>query len=640
MKLGIRHRIILVAVAPAVLVALLVTAVLVFGQWQNALDAQYRRIGALARQVSAIAEYNLFAGNTSGLYRQLELALTEPDIVAAAILDNNNMVIASTVAMTNLPEPGAIHTDFTPPHFDFEASAKWHSQLIRTTQIGEYDLFSLPETTQPLIGKLLLKVSTTSLRERLLKDALQAGLLALIILILAVALALGLARRLVLTLSEIRSVVEAIARNRQRRHVHYTGTDELGQLATDINTMADTVTQTQDELVRRINEATASLRAERDTAAQAAESRSRFFAAASHDLRQPAQALGLFISQLERSGRNSPLLPMIQQLARTIRSMQTMLDVLLDYSRLSGGVYRTDKRPVRSLGLVAPLADQFRPVAAEKQLALRVRVADCWLHTDPALLKRILLNLIGNALRYTTQGGVLIACRHRGSHALIEVWDTGSGIPTDQLPHIFEELVQLGNPERDSTKGLGLGLAIVRRTADLLGHALSVYSRVGRGSCFRLTIPLTAAPPLHEELLQSSRHWLLLIGLDPDPLSQITDWGHPVTLVANSHAALAQLSHHGCPALLVIETRGDLAATQASLDQLDSAAGTALPALLIHPGPASATPLARHRTLLSRPFRPARLRALIDHHLMVDQSDEEAATESGPSSANKLSGAD
>jgi len=615
MKLGIRHRIILVAVAPAILVTLLVTGVLMLSQWQGALDAQYRRIGALARQISAVAEFNLFAGNVGGLRRQLDLALAEPDISAAAFLDPQGAVIASTLPAASLPGPDDIIQGFSPPRFDLDDSRHWHSEPIRSTQTGDYDLFATPEGAQPIIGRLLIEVSTAGLRERVARDALSAGGLALLVLMIALALAAGLARGLVLTLGEIRSVVEGIARNRQRRHVMHTGPDELGQLAADINTMADVVTQTQDELVRRINDATQSLREERDAAAMAAESRSRFFAAASHDLRQPAQALGLFVTRLERDARNSTLLPRIRQLALSVKTLQAMLDELLDYSRLSGGVYRTEARPVQAAGLIDTLVEEFRAAAAERHLDLRARVTDCWLQTDPVLLKRLLINLVSNALRYTDHGGVLIACRAHRSHALIEVWDTGIGIPDDQIAHVFEELVQLGNPERDPGKGLGLGLSIVRRTADLLCHPLIVHSRVGRGSCFRLTVPLAEPPAAVQEALWPSERRLLLLGLPKPTINQIEDWEFQVTRADDTREALPQLARHGFPALVVADTKGNLAKLLVMLDAIDAAAGEALPTLILHEGPVPVSGLPPHRTLLSRPFRPARLRALLDHQL-------------------------
>lgn len=628
--LGIRNRILLAALAPAVLVALLVTGVLVIGQWQNAIESQHGRIAAMARQIAAIAEFNLFAGNINGLQRQLELTQSEPDILAAAFLSPEGTVIASTVPVSAIPEADQIYAGFTPPEIQYSHTPHWYAQPIRSTQTGESDLFSLPIQDAPLIGQLIVQISTTSVQIQVRHYALQAIAIALGTLVLGILLALGLARGLIVTLGEISAVVESIGRNRTHHRALHTGPDELGQLAQGINSMADAVAQTQDDLVRRINEATLSLREERDAAAQAAESRSRFFAAASHDLRQPAHALGLFVTRLERDARHSPLLPRIEQLADSIKSLQQMLDELLDYSRLSGGVYRTSPHPVRASDVITALVEEFDPIARSKQLALRQHIADCWLLTDPSLLNRILINLISNALRYTQRGGVLIACRWGATHARIEVWDTGIGIPADQQSAIFEELVQLGNPERDPAKGLGLGLAIVRRTADLLDHPLSLRSRMGHGSCFRLTIPFAIAPVTPPRNADIEENWLLLLTVDEITRDQVEAWELSFICAPDINIALALIANLGVPALVIADTTGlaDLAACRTALDRLDAAAGQALPALLIHPGPTPNLPLDAPRRLLPRPYRPSRLRALIDH--LLDEADDADKTASPP----------
>ncbi|MDP1525374.1 MAG: HAMP domain-containing sensor histidine kinase [Rhodocyclaceae bacterium] len=628
--LGIRDRILLAAFAPAVLVALLVTGEMVISQRQSALESQHRRIAAMARQVATIAEFNLFAGNIGGLQRQLELAVNEPDILAAAFLTPEGTVITSTVPVSSIPDADQIYAGFETPATPYGMQSHWHAQPIHSTQTGEFDLFSMPEQDAPLLGQLIVQISTDSVQAQVRRDALRAIGIAMGILILGILLALGLARGLIITLGEISTVVESIGRNRPRRRALHTGPDELGLLAQGINSMADAVAQTQDDLVHRINEATTSLRAERDAAAQAAESRSRFFAAASHDLRQPAHALGLFVTRLERDARHSPLLPHIEQLAHTVKSLQQMLDELLDYSRLSGGVFRTSRRPIRASDVITALAEEFDSIAHAKHLALRQRVTDCWLLTDPSLLNRILINLVSNALRYTQQGGVLIACRRGATHARIEVWDTGIGIAEDQQTEVFEELVQLGNPERDPSKGLGLGLAIVRRTADLLGHPLSLRSRVGHGSCFSLTIPLAIAPAALAKTFDVEQNWILLLATDAATNDQIDDWGLSPTLAPSIDTALALIAHLGTPTLIITDSQGDLTQCLAALDRLDTAAGQPLPALLIHPGPVPDTTPGSLRRLLPRPYRPARLRALIDH--LLNEMNEGGETASLPAS--------
>lgn len=635
--LSIHHRILIAAIAPAVLVALIVSGVLIAGQWQAALDAQERRIAALAGQLATLIEFNLFSGNIGIIERQLQLALNEPDVLAAATLSPAGVPLASTLPMQQLPPLAQAMAGFGKEHFQLQHQSHWHALPVRATQTSETDLFVTAEQPAPLLGYLLLQVSSVKLLEQVKTDALQALAFAAGVLGFGILLALGLARGLIVTLEEIGAVVAAITGRRKFFPVVHVGQDELGRLATGINLMADTVTQTQDDLRRRIAEATQSLREERDAAALAAESRSRFFAAASHDLRQPLQALGLFANRLLRDARHSTLLPRIQQLDASVTSLQQMLDALLDYSRLTGGVFRIERRAVHAVSLIDALLEEFQPAAAEAGLALRQRVpADLWFDTDPALLRRILINLLGNALRYTERGGVLIACRRVAlplaqeawqtpqtlqmpqtlqTLVRLEVWDSGRGIPDEQQSIIFDELVQLNNPERDPAKGLGLGLAIVRRTADLLCHPLELCSRVGHGTRFRLTLPGADAPPEAPDTMHQADAWLLLLATDDTTTAQIAHWGYPLLLARSEAEALAMIRAHeqGAPALVVCDSGTDLHTGDAWLNAIDAASGRAVAAIVIHSGAAEAPADASARIRLCRPFRPARLRALLDH---------------------------
>lgn len=628
--LGIRHRILLAALAPTALVAFLVSGILLAGQVEQAEIDQHRRLQAVARQIASGAEYNIFVGNTAGLQAQLETATQEPDVVAAAIFDPHGTILASTVPIHDLPASDRIHAGFEPPG-EREQLRHWHGIPIQSTRFGEQDLFSLPAVSTPPLGRLLLQVSNESLRGETRRLLLTAGATSALMLLFGILLAMALSRDLIRMLLRIRQVVDQVGHGICGERVGGAGPDELGQLAQGINRMADRVEMTQADLAAQVGQATTALRKERDEAEQAARSRSRFFASASHDLRQPAQALGLFVTRLERDARRSTLLPRIRQLAQSVRTLQGLLDTLLDYSRLSGQVYRTENRPVRAATVIAAVHAEYQAAAVEKKLELRQHVANCWLMTDAALLHRILLNLVSNALRHTRSGGVLLACRHGTTHAHIEVWDTGPGIPPDQQSAIFEELVQLDNPERDASKGLGLGLAIVRRTATLLNHAVRVRSRVGHGSCFSVTIPLARAPTdLYPDGLSpaAAEAEILVFGkagrAQVELIALVESWGQATRFAPTVADALDGIAITGAPELVILETGDKLQDALDTLDALDHAAGRPLPALLIHPGPLSLPELRSPlRRLLSRPFRPARLRALIDHLLNpVDETDD------------------
>lgn len=631
-SLGIRGRILLAALAPATLVALLVSGMLVATQVEQSRVDQHRRLSAVARQLSSMAEFSIFSGDTGGLQRLLDSALTEPDVVGAAFLDPDGKVLASTLPTRELPPPEEVYAGFAPP-LNFQHIEHWHVQPIRPVNYGEADLFSDPaKPAPPLLGQLLIKVSTASLRDEIRNYAFKAAAISALILLFGVLLALALSRGLIRTLTDVGRAVAGISRGHNDLRVAPAGTDELGQLAAGINEMASAVAQTQDELALRIAKATATLRRERDAAEAAVQARSRFFAAVSHDLRQPLQALGLFVGRLECDAGTSPpslLLPRVHKIAQTVQGLQELLDTLLDYSRLDGKVYQVARRPVRASAVINHLLDDFAEAALAKHLTLRTRVTDCWLMTDPGLLHRILLNLLSNAVRHTQSGGILVACRVGATEARIEVWDTGPGIPAAAHDVIFEELVQLDNPERDPAKGLGLGLAIVRRMADLLEHPVHLCSRVGHGSRFGITLPLAPAPSTDEELdapaddpLNGAR--ILLMSESPteqvELFAQLAGWGCAVSFVSTARAAAEWVASHGSPDLLVWNAADGAAGAAMACTLIDGlgSADHPLPSLIIASGPVpaqAAHPGAAPRLLLPRPFRPARLRALLTHLL-------------------------
>lgn len=231
-----------------------------------------------------------------------------------------------------------------------------------------------------------------------------------------------------------------------------------------------------------------------DVARQASEEKTRFLAAASHDLRQPLHALALFAAVIERQRAPDDPSDHTAQLGGLVRQLGQSLDTMLDVARLDAGI--VDKR-VASTALQPVFESLNRihsPQASDKGLELRIRPTGLFVETDRVHLERILSNLIGNAIRYTAEGAVLVVARQRGEQVWVDVWDSGVGIPEDQIERVFEAYYQLGNPGRDRAQGLGIGLAIVRRLCDLLGHRLDVCSVPGRGSRFRLVLIRAHAP--------------------------------------------------------------------------------------------------------------------------------------------------
>ncbi|MBI3369164.1 MAG: hybrid sensor histidine kinase/response regulator [Burkholderiales bacterium] len=220
--------------------------------------------------------------------------------------------------------------------------------------------------------------------------------------------------------------------------------------------------------------------------------KSRFLAAASHDLRQPLHALGLLATQVreELHGRRAALTA--ERIETIVGSLDTLVDALMDISRLDSGQLEVHVATLPLSPIFDRLASEFAPLAEDRGLQWRLRPTPLWVRTDPVQLERMLRNLLGNALRYTESGGVLLAAQARqggpGGQVRIGVWDSGIGIAPEHQQKVFDEFVQLHNPGRARGLGLGLGLSIVARLARLLGHRVSLRSRLGRGSCFSVEL--------------------------------------------------------------------------------------------------------------------------------------------------------
>ena len=245
------------------------------------------------------------------------------------------------------------------------------------------------------------------------------------------------------------------------------------------------------------------LEEERDRAQAADRAKTRFLAAASHDLRQPIHALSLLITKLAMLGhrgavQSADARDLAAKAKSIVGNLGALLNGLLDISRLDAGVVAVERETVNLSQLFSQLGNEFASAAKDRGLDWRVVDSRLQVDSDPMMLKRVLGNLLSNAFRYTGSGGVLLGCRRRGASVEIQIWDTGPGIPADQQAMVFEEFVQLQNPARDRALGLGLGLAIVRRTAVLLQHPLKLVSVTGRGSMFSVTVPKAnaAAIPL------------------------------------------------------------------------------------------------------------------------------------------------
>ncbi len=339
-----------------------------------------------------------------------------------------------------------------------------------------------------------------------------------------------------------------------------------------------------------------SLRHERDRAESANQSKTRFFAAASHDLRQPLHALSINATTLEVVARKQHD-PMVRELSQAINRALTqsnsLLDGLLDISRLDAGTVSVDLVPLDAAALLRQLHDEFVPLAAQRGLAFELDLPPggaLTVASDTDQLTRVLNNLLSNSLKFTDKGRVSLSARDAGDAVLIVVADTGPGIAADEHERVFEEFYQVGNPSRDRSVGLGLGLAIVKRTAALLGIALELDSAPGRGTRFELRLPRAAAPPLRavpQAGADDLPHGLRVLAIDdePDILSSLrvmlAQSQCEVRCAAGSAEAAELLGDGFVPDVLLVDHRLRGETGPQAIERLRALLGVPVPAVIV-----------------------------------------------------------
>ena len=365
--------------------------------------------------------------------------------------------------------------------------------------------------------------------------------------------------------------------------------------------------------------------------------KSRFLAMASHDLRQPLHALGLFVAQLRTPLKSGERTKTIERVDATRKEMDEMFNSLLDISRLDAGILTPKITEFPIARLLQKIETRFDQATREKGLRLRVRRSDAWVRSDAMLLERILLNLVSNAVRYTLRGRIIVGCRRRGEMLRIEVWDSGPGIPEDQKQNIFGEFFQLTAPDQNRYGGLGLGLAIVDRLRLLLNHQIDLASTVGRGSRFAILVPMadecvTSTEPVdspHPAAFAVEGKVILVIGDAPIVLEGtgglLGKWGYSVLTAGSDEAALIRLAERQQRPDLIISDY-HLASGKTgirAIEQINAAFGSSIPAILIS-GDTAPEPLRdakdRGYILLHKPVDPMRLRAVM-HEFFRDHDD-------------------
>jgi signal transduction histidine kinase/CheY-like chemotaxis protein len=644
MKMGSIHaRMLLAALLPVTLVAVILSMVTVMVRMGDLAESHGQRARALIRQLAASSEYGLFSANTSYLKTLATAALREPDVHAIMIVDGKGQILVRA-GSADLSSPkllaageGQSFNGVTGHDVLWQSVAE--SQIKDDDFLKIWDVDGAPMPRQ--LGHVLIEFSRETLDRQSRAMLWLGGMITLAGLLFGGLLAVRLGQGVVRPVLRVSGLIERLGRGELSARSPLLPDDPLLDLQRGLNQMAQRLESGRDELEQRIAMATTQLREKKEEAETATRAKSRFLAAASHDLRQPTHAMGMFVARLAQLPHSSEANALIGHLDASVRATQDLLDALLDVSRLDAQAVQVQARPFALAELFSQVKTSLEPAAQDKGLRLRVRPSGVWLLSDPSLLYRIVLNLVGNALSYTRTGTVLVACRGSadGLHARIEVWDSGIGIAPEHHQEVFKEFVQVGNPERDRGKGMGLGLNIVQRTAQLLGHPVSLRSSLGRGT--RITIEVPLAPvgaallpaALTEKRAFDDLKGLVVMVIEDDPLARnglvglLASWGALVGVAEGLATARALLRQGFAPDVLVsdYQLRDDENGIDV-IQQVRASVGWSVPACLMSGNTDPALMVCAKQaglTLLHKPVRPAKLRNLI-RRLVLDAQAEGA----------------
>ena len=432
---------------------------------------------------------------------------------------------------------------------------------------------------------------------------------------LAVVLGYAISRSLIQPLAQVETRLKQIAGGDFSQHLEVANRDELGALAANVNRTSAEL----DRLYRQLEAANLA--------------KSRFLAAASHDLRQPLHALNLFVAQLRRETDPAERECLVSRIDAAVAAMNELFGALLDISKLDAGVVRPNISIFPVDTVLKRIEATFEVTAREKGLRLRVVSAGAFIQSDFILLERILMNLVSNAVLYTIRGGVVVGCRRRAGIVRIEVWDSGIGIPEDQRANVFSEFYQLRMNERDRSGGLGLGLAIVDRLCRLLDHPITLDSHIGKGSRFAVSVPSALPITSAETSPRSSVDHVVgkfVLVIDDDALvldamrGLLRSWGCAVATATSETSAVTGLSEYErAPDLIISDYRlSDGSNGIQVIEGLRRALDAPVPAFLIS-GDVAPERL-REATgsgyyLLQKPVLPMTLRSVISQ--LVTQHD-------------------
>ena len=497
---SIRNRILFAALAPLLLAVVGVGTLLLTRHAQDIERNLVERSISLARQIAMLAELPLATGSRSNAQAVADFIERGGGTLGLSLVDRSGVTIDNR---GNVGAAALRMLEARPMGVQVEREANLisvvHPVVLFSSPAGAVET-STARVSEQRVGWVALAVSRAEAQRSIARLWWTGGgtlLLATLLSLVLVRLAINSVARPLATLSD---ALSSVAKDDFAVVLPESGRGELRALAVNFNRMTKALQAARLGLRNDVVRATEALALRTREAESANSAKSRFLAAASHDLRQPAHALSLYTAALRHGLRQQPnevqgaLLPAVDGMQAASRSLDALLNAVLDISRFDAGVVTPELQEVAMRPLLNEVLTVLGSSASERALKLRGRTPDITVVTDPTLLRRILDNLVSNAIRFSRSGGILVSVRQRADHTLVQVWDQGAGIAPANLPLIFDEFYQVKRGDAGQG-GMGLGLAIVARAVQLLGGEIKVRSLVGRGTCFSVRLPGSAMPP-------------------------------------------------------------------------------------------------------------------------------------------------
>ncbi len=630
----IRSRILLVALLPMLVAMPLVGVLLIQRHAQDIERVVVERAISLARQAAMLAELPLAAGSSASARAAADTIERGESVLGIALFDRNQVALDSR---GNVGSAALRMLDSKPIGVQVEQSthlvAVVHPVVLVTSAVGSGTSGSAIDSAQR-VGYVALSVSRADERRAVARLWWIGGAILFTGIVVAVILAQLLTRGIARPLSHLSAGMARVAHDDYAVTMPETGQGEMRALATHFNRMSRALGHARSGLRDEVQRATDAL-AERTREAESANSaKSRFLAAASHDLRQPAHALSLYVAALRQALKRQPaevteaLSPAVEGMQAASRALDALLNAVLDISRFDARVVEVDVKPLPLASLLHDAVAVQQTAAKERGLTLQARAPQIIVDTDATLLRRIVDNLTANAIKFSRTGRVLVTARPRRDHFLLQVWDQGVGIAEANLPLIFEEFFQIKRGDL-SPGGMGLGLAIVARCVALLGGTIHVRSVVGRGTCFTVRVPGAPRRARAEAAgaggvaARAGRVGGTVLVLDDDPLirdsmrSLFTGHGHNVVAEASLAALLpAAASAVSQTAAAFVDYRlGDGFTGVTAARRLRAVLGPRVPVVLIT-GDTSPERLRDLQSggfpVLHKPLSPAAMLAILD----------------------------